>query len=52
MLNKTVKSSNVTSISNNIKALIGCFDLDPNRVLDLLLDAYEHKPTSKSFIKL
>lgn len=25
-----------------IKSLIGCFNLDPNRVLDIILDSFEH----------
>lgn len=30
-----------------IKSLIGCFNLDPNRVLDIILDSFEHH-TDKS----
>lgn len=29
------------NILNNIISLIGRFDLDPNRVLDMILDAFE-----------
>ncbi|XP_067949225.1 THO complex subunit 2-like isoform X2 [Watersipora subatra] len=28
----------------NIKSLIGCFNLDPNRVLDIILQAFENRP--------
>ncbi|KAJ8254926.1 hypothetical protein GJAV_G00198930 [Gymnothorax javanicus] len=36
-------SGNVTShlVLENIKSLIGCFNLDPNRVLDIILEVYE-----------
>lgn len=27
-----------------IKSLIGCFNLDPNRVLDIILESFENKP--------
>lgn len=36
-----------------IKSLIGCFNLDPNRVLDILLESFEtHPEQSKLFIPL
>ncbi|XP_064637610.1 THO complex subunit 2-like isoform X2 [Lineus longissimus] len=31
-------------ILQNIKSLIGCFDLDPNRVLDIILESFECRP--------
>lgn len=31
-----------------IKSLIGCFNLDPNRVLDIVLDSFEHHTDNKS----
>uniref|UniRef100_A0A8C2DM13 THO complex subunit 2 n=1 Tax=Cyprinus carpio TaxID=7962 RepID=A0A8C2DM13_CYPCA len=36
-------SGNLTShlVLENIKSLIGCFNLDPNRVLDIILEVYE-----------
>ncbi|KAG9341742.1 hypothetical protein JZ751_018808 [Albula glossodonta] len=36
-------SGNVTShlVLESIKSLIGCFNLDPNRVLDIILEVYE-----------
>jgi THO complex subunit 2 len=36
----------------NIFALIGYFDLDPNRVLDLVLEAMEHQLWNSSFLLL
>lgn len=35
-----------------MKALIGFFDLDPNRVLDLALDAWETAPACAGFLRL
>ncbi len=35
-----------------ISALIGQYDLDPNRVLDIVLDSFENNCESKSFLKL
>lgn len=36
-----------------IKSLIGCFNLDPNRVLDIILESFEtHPEQSKLFIPL
>lgn len=35
-----------------MQALIGYFDLDPNRVLDLVLDAAEIQPHNTAYHKL
>ncbi len=32
---------NVERVSNNVQALVAYFNLDPNRVLDVMLDCYE-----------
>ena len=37
---------------NHIFALVGQFDLDPNRVLDIILDAFEHQCWNSSFVQL
>ncbi|KAK2527352.1 Thoc2 [Columba guinea] len=44
-------SGNMTSdlILENIKSLIGCFNLDPNRVLDIILEVYECRPEYDDF---
>ncbi|XP_062939383.1 THO complex subunit 2 isoform X6 [Cynocephalus volans] len=44
-------SGNVTSdlILENIKSLIGCFNLDPNRVLDVILEVFECRPEHDDF---
>ncbi|XP_038056507.1 THO complex subunit 2-like [Patiria miniata] len=36
--------SNHEQLLESIKSLIGCFDLDPNRVLDIILEAFECAP--------
>lgn len=35
-----------------ISCLIGVFELDPNRVLDLLLDAWQAAPSNPAFVPL
>jgi hypothetical protein len=35
-----------------VLSVIGHFDLDPNRVLDVILDVYEHQTWNESFIPL
>ncbi|XP_063288176.1 THO complex subunit 2 [Pelobates fuscus] len=44
-------SGSITSalILENIKSLIGCFNLDPNRVLDIILEVYECRPEQDDF---
>lgn len=38
---------------NSIKSLIGCFNLDPNRVLDIILECFEARFSLKDcFIPL
>nr|CAB3266946.1 THO complex subunit 2-like [Phallusia mammillata] len=34
----------VSDLLHNIKGLIGCFNIDPNRVLDLILESFECHP--------
>ncbi|XP_029643856.1 THO complex subunit 2 [Octopus sinensis] len=36
-------------VLETIKSLIGCFDLDPNRVLDILLESFECRPENEQF---
>ncbi|XP_055386448.1 THO complex subunit 2 [Condylostylus longicornis] len=43
---KTFGSSNAMDM---IKSLIGCFNLDPNRVLDIILESFETKPENHTF---
>ncbi|XP_063458052.1 THO complex subunit 2 isoform X6 [Pan paniscus] len=44
-------SGSITSdlILENIKSLIGCFNLDPNRVLDVILEVFECRPEHDDF---
>nr|CAD7573602.1 unnamed protein product [Timema californicum] len=44
-------SGNVTAknILEIIKSLIGCFNLDPNRVLDVILESFECRPDQHQF---
>lgn len=35
-----------------IQSLIGCFNLDPNRVLDVVLESFEHRRNSEFFSEL
>jgi len=43
---------NVDIVQSNIKSLIGFFDLDPNRVLDLILEIFEKDYENLAFITL
>ncbi|XP_055542329.1 THO complex subunit 2 [Wyeomyia smithii] len=46
-------SITVQGILEIIKSLIGCFNLDPNRVLDIILESFETRPEhDKIFIPL
>uniref|UniRef100_A0A668AI57 THO complex subunit 2 n=1 Tax=Myripristis murdjan TaxID=586833 RepID=A0A668AI57_9TELE len=44
-------SGNITShlVLESIKSLIGCFNLDPNRVLDIILEVYEGRSDQDEF---
>ncbi|XP_014904985.1 THO complex subunit 2 isoform X1 [Poecilia latipinna] len=44
-------SGNITSnlVLESIKSLIGCFNLDPNRVLDIILEVYESRSEQDEF---
>ncbi|XP_017075431.2 LOW QUALITY PROTEIN: THO complex subunit 2 [Drosophila eugracilis] len=38
------ESTTPESIMDIIKSLIGCFNLDPNRVLDIIIESFESRP--------
>lgn len=40
---------NVQYVLEVMQSLIGCFNLDPNRVLDVVLESFEYKPTMSDF---
>ncbi|KAL3879965.1 hypothetical protein ACJMK2_032241 [Sinanodonta woodiana] len=39
----------IQQVLQNIKSLIGCFNLDPNRVLDVILESFECRVEQESF---
>lgn len=47
-----VSESNLDGIIKEIKAIVGYFDLDPNRVSSLILDAYASYPQNEDFVAL
>lgn len=52
LLNSGLTTENVDAIKKDMFALIGYFDLDPNRVCDLVLDVYEENINNDCFINL
>jgi hypothetical protein len=38
--------------AEEIQALTGTFNLDPNRVLGVVIDAYEYQPYNKAYARL
>jgi THO complex subunit 2 len=51
-LNTPFDASSVQGVIGNVRALIGHFDLDPNRVFDLVLDAFEQQIDNTAFVPL
>lgn len=47
-----LSNQNCENHIKNVLAIIGQFDLDPNRVLEVILDAYEQQTDNTSFLKL
>ncbi|KAG7391080.1 THO complex subunit 2 [Phytophthora pseudosyringae] len=52
LLHTGVAKSQLEATRTDLMALIGFFDLDANRVLDLVLDAYEMHPRNDCFAQL
>ncbi|CEG37686.1 KEKE-like motif-containing transcription regulator (Rlr1)/suppressor of sin4 [Plasmopara halstedii] len=52
LLHTGVTKSQLEATKTDLMALIGYFDLDANRVLDLVLDAYEMHPRNDCFAQL
>lgn len=52
LLHTGVTKSQLEATRTDLMALIGYFDLDANRVLDLVLDAYEMHPSNDCFAQL
>ncbi|XP_065225591.1 THO complex subunit 2 isoform X3 [Planococcus citri] len=52
-LNQRSNTHNLSYTMDVIKSLIGCFNLDPNRVLDVILDSFEsHIDESEFYLPL
>ena len=47
-----IKPQDVQVVKQNVQTLIGYFNLDPNRVLDILLDSYENNIWNASYVHL
>ena len=47
----TLTEGNVEAAISTMRSLVGFFDLDPNRVLSLVLEALECDPTNEAFFK-
>lgn len=47
-----VSLDNIEDLCDRVMALIGFFDLDPNRVFDIILDSYEENVDNDFFLKL
>ncbi len=51
-LNTPFDANTVHGVIGNVRALIGHFDLDPNRVFDIVLDAFEQHIDNTAFLPL
>uniref|UniRef100_A0A6B2KWN0 THO complex subunit 2 n=1 Tax=Arcella intermedia TaxID=1963864 RepID=A0A6B2KWN0_9EUKA len=51
-LNCGVNEASLTHLLEVVHSLIGYFELDPNRVFDIILDAFEYNLEEKAFLKL
>jgi len=47
-----INEGNIEIVRQNIFSLIGYFDLDPNRAIDVILTAYELNPENNLYISL
>jgi THO complex subunit 2 len=47
-----VSEANMDGILKEMKSIVGYFDLDPNRVSSLILDAYASYPENEDFVSL
>jgi hypothetical protein len=46
------KTTNLDILIGNVQAIIGQFDLDPNRVMDILLDCLEEEPDNVLYLEI
>lgn len=47
-----ISAANVNVVIQNIQKLIGFFSLDPSRIIDLILTAFENNIENMSYIDL
>lgn len=47
-----INEENVATVFLNVQKLIGYFQLDPNRTVDILLTAFEANVSNLAFVKL
>ena len=47
-----INVENIQIVQENVKKLIGHFSLDPNRVLDLILDSFENNIWNNCYLTL
>ena len=48
----SITADNVHAVARTLQSLIGCFDLDPNRVFDLVLDSLAEQPGNAALLHL
>ena len=47
-----INQSNIDVVKKNVEAMIGFFNLDPNRVMDLILDSFENNMQNQAYLIL
>ena len=47
-----MEEENVDNSISNILSLIGYFDLDPDRVVDLIVESWIHDPSRLAFLRI
>ncbi|CDW79776.1 tho complex subunit 2-like [Stylonychia lemnae] len=47
-----INQSNIDIVKKNVEAMIGFFNLDPNRVMDIILDSYENNMQNEAYLIL
>jgi hypothetical protein len=47
-----INEDNVDAVIDNVNSFIGFFKIDPNRVIDIIIDWYSNQPENSSFSKI
>jgi len=47
-----IDSESIAIVEDNVMQLIGYFNIDPNRALDIILDAYENNLDNPNYLRL